>query len=157
MRGPAVWSELNFGAIDNHAASTLEMAAVIISTERKNLAEGWMKTDITLDVVNAVTTAGYAGKKLREIRKRQLGTKAEEAQTVTVAQALAVLKMAIEKAEDTEDSYALFVGCQEIADAWGNTQVAPETLTAWQDKYQTAIEQGVAPHVEVKTGETVAA
>ena len=147
--------------LDEHAAAALEAAAVIISTERKNLAEGWMKTDITLDVVNALTTAGDAGKKLREIRKRQLGTKEEEATTVTVSQALATILAAIETAheKDDETNYSLFCGCQQIADAWGKTQLAPEMLIEWQDKYQSAAEHGVPPHVEVITShaETAAA
>jgi hypothetical protein len=138
--------------LDEHSATTLEAAAGIISTERKNLAEGWMNTDITLDVVNALTTAGDAGKKLREIRKRQLGTKdAETEAVITPAMALAIILTAIAAAQDNDAGYDLYVGCQGIADAWGKTQVAPETLMAWQDKYNTAIEKGVDPRVSVIT------
>jgi hypothetical protein len=137
--------------LDAHLPSTLEAAAVIISTERKNLAEGWMNTDLTLDVMNALTSAGDAGKKLRDIRKRQLGTKETEAVSVTPAQAIAVLLTAIKGCQDNDPGYDLFAGCQKLADAWGDTSMDPETLMAWQDKYAKAQEEGVAPHVEVVT------
>jgi hypothetical protein len=112
--------------------------------------------------VNALTTAGDAGKKLRAIRKRQLGTKdAEPEAVITPAMALAIIMTAIAAAQDNDAGYDLFVGCQEIADTWGKTQVAPEVLNGWSDKYVAAIQHGVATHVEVitapETAETAAA
>ena len=94
--------------IDAASANSLEKAAVIISTERKNAAEAWMTTDITLDVVNALSTPGDATKKLKEIRARQTAKPDDEGDAETPTSALvALLKNRITEATDDDEGYKL--------------------------------------------------
>jgi len=126
--------------LDAASANSLEKAAVIISTERKNAAEAWMTTDITLDVVNALSTPGDATKKLKEIRARQTAKPEDEGDAETPASALLMLlQNRIMQAKDNDDeSYKLFVGCQELAEAWGkNTMIPPTRYAEWLKRRET--------------------
>jgi len=125
--------------LDAASANSLEKAAVIISTERKNAAEAWMTTDITLDVVNALSTPGDATKKLKEIRARQTAKPEDAGDEETPTSALLMLlKHRIEEAKDDDDGYKLFAGCQDLAEAWGKNTLIPATRYAeWLKRRET--------------------
>jgi hypothetical protein len=125
--------------IDAASANSLEKAAVIISTERKNSAEAWMGTDITLDVVNALSTPGDATKKLKEIRGRQTAKPDDEGDTETPSSALVMLlQNRITEANNDDEGYKLFVACQDLAESWGrNKQIPPTRYAEWLKRRET--------------------
>jgi hypothetical protein len=127
--------------LDKHSANTLEKAAPIIEKERKLHGEGWMKSEITLDVVKALTEAGEATAELKKIRARQdAGDKSEAAESgVTPSTTLVMLLLnRITEAKDDDESYKLFVGCQELAEAWGKNLLIPATRYAeWLQRRET--------------------
>jgi hypothetical protein len=126
--------------IDAASVTSLDAAAPIIATERKNAGDAWMVTDFTKEVVSALSSPGDATKKLREIRKRQ-NPKADDeggAETPTAA-LLALLLSRIASATDDENGYLLFNGCQELADKWGTIKAIPATRYAeWLAKREAA-------------------
>jgi hypothetical protein len=109
-------------------------------------------------VINALSTPGDATAKLKEIRKRQNGEKEksgdENAAVLTPEHAIeflvAWIKTAGEKPE--EQSAAIFAGTLQISDAWAESGLSDDTLNRWL----TNINNGVAPHLNVVTPETVA-
>jgi len=117
--------------IDAASVTSLEAAAPIIATERKNAGEAWMVTPFTLEVVDALSTPGEATKKLKAIRKRQ-NPKADDAggEETPTAALLALLLARIASATDDENGYLLFTGCQEMADKWGTLKAIPATRFA---------------------------
>ena len=131
LTGPKPLIPENF--LDAASVNSLEKAAAIIAAERKASTEGWMGTDITLDVVNALSTPGDATKKLAEIRKRQKPAAGDDSGAETPAAVLAMLlKNRIIEATDSDEGYALFAAMQELAEAWRqNTQIPPERYAEW--------------------------
>jgi hypothetical protein len=125
--------------LDAASANSLEKAAVIISTERKNAAEAWMTTDITLDVVNALSTPGDATKKLKEIRARQTAKPEDQGDEETPSAALVMLlKNRITEAQDDDEGFKLFVACQELAESWGlNKQIPAPRYAEWLKRRET--------------------
>ena len=118
--------------LDAASVNSLEKAAAIIAEERKRSAEGWMGTDITLDVINALSTPGDATKKLKEIRARQKPAAADSDDSNTPASVLAsLLHNRILEASDNDDGYKLFVACQELAEAWSKNTIPPERFAEW--------------------------
>ena len=112
--------------IDAASVTSLEKAASIIATERKTSAEAWMGTDITLDVISALSSPGDATKKLKEIRSRQNPKGDDESsEHMPTAALLIILKQRIQDALDDDDGYRLFIGAQELAEAWGQNQAIP--------------------------------
>ena len=117
--------------VDAASVNSLEKAASIIATERKNCADAWMATDITLDVINALSTPGDATKKLAEIRKRQNPKADDEGSAETPTSALVSLLLnRIAEAKDDEDGYKLFCFGQELAERWGQNKQIPATRYA---------------------------
>ena len=117
--------------IDAASVNSLEKAAAIIGTERKNCADAWMGTDITLDTVNALSSPGDATAKLREIRKRQTEKPDDSGDTETPTSALvALLLNRIAEAKDDEDGYKLFCFGQDLAERWGQNKQIPATRYA---------------------------
>jgi hypothetical protein len=109
----------------------LEKAASIIATERKNCADAWMATDITLDVINALSTPGDATKKLAEIRKRQNPKADDEGSAETPTSALVSLLLnRIAEAKDDEEGFKLFCFGQDLAERWGQNKQIPATRYA---------------------------
>jgi len=133
--------------LDAASANSLEKAAVIISTERKNAAEAWMTTDITLDVVNALSTPGDATKKLKEIRARQTAKPDDEGDSETPSSALVtLLKSRITEATDDDEGYKLFVACQDLAETWGkNTLIPPTRYAEWLKRRETEFKPQLTP------------
>jgi len=126
--------------IDAASVTSLEAAAPIIATERKNAGEAWMSTSFTKEVVDALSTPGEATKKLKAIRKRQ-NPKAEDigGQETPTAALLALLLNRIAAAADDDNGYMLFVGCQELAEKWGTLKGIPSTRYAeWLAKREAA-------------------
>jgi len=137
----------------------LEKASAIVNAAREKHGEQWKTCDEILDMVNALTKPGDAGKKLKDIREKQKGiTETDEDEgkpVVAITPALAVeyliaaIKQAPEKSAD--EQYALCCAVWNINNAWAEL---PEKLTRALDaKYQKAAKHGVAPHVEVVTAE----
>ena len=117
--------------VDAASVNSLEKAASIIATERKNCADAWMATDITLDVINALSSPGDATKKLVEIRKRQNPKADDEGSAETPTSALVSLLLnRIAEAKDDEDGYKLFCFGQELAERWGQNKQIPATRYA---------------------------
>ena len=117
--------------IDAASANSLEKAASIIATERKNCADAWMATDVTLDVINALSTPGDATKKLAEIRKRQTAKPDDEGSVETPTSALvALLLNRIAEAKDDEEGFKLFCFGQDLAERWGQNKQIPATRYA---------------------------
>ena len=117
--------------IDAASVNSLEKAASIIATERKNCADAWMATDITLDVINALSSPGDATKKLVEIRKRQNPKADDEGSAETPTSALVMLLLnRIAEAKDDQDGYKLFCFGQELAERWGQNKQIPATRYA---------------------------
>jgi len=119
--------------IDAASVNSLEKAASIIATERKNCPDAWMGTDITLDVINALSTPGDATKKLAAIRKRQSAKPDDDGSEETPTGALVMLlKNRIAEAADDDEGYKLFVLAQELAEAWAqNRQIPPPRYAEW--------------------------
>ena len=112
--------------VDAASVNSLEKAAAIIATERKQTPEAWMGTDITLDTINALSTPGDATKKLKEIRARQTAKPEDEGSAETPIAALVMLfKNRIAEAGDNDEGYQLFVFGQELAEAWAQNQQIP--------------------------------
>ena len=117
--------------IDAASVNSLEKAASIVATERKNCADAWMATDITLDVINALSTPGDATKKLAEIRKRQNPKADDEGSAETPTSALVTLLLnRIAEAKNDEDGYKLFCFGQDLAERWGQNKQIPATRYA---------------------------
>ena len=117
--------------VDAASVNSLEKAASIIATERKNCADAWMATDITLDVINALSTPGDATKKLAEIRKRQNPKADDEGSAETPTSALVSLLLnRIAEAKDDEEGYKLFCCGQDLAERWGQNKLIPATRYA---------------------------
>ena len=117
--------------IDAASVTSLEKAAPIIATERKNAGEAWMATDFTKEVIAALSTPGEATKKLKDIRKRQ-NPKAEDegGQETPTAALVALLLNRIAEATEDENGYKLFIGCQELAEKWGTVKAIAATRYA---------------------------
>ena len=117
--------------IDAASVNSLEKAAAIVGTERKNCADAWMGTDITLDTVNALSSPGDATAKLREIRKRQTEKPDDSGDTETPTSALvALLLNRIAEAKDDEEGFKLFCFGQDLAERWGQNKQIPATRYA---------------------------
>ena len=142
--------------IDAASVTSIDAAAPIIATERKNAGDAWMVTDFTKEVVDALSSPGDATKKLREIRKRQ-NPKADDeggAETPTAA-LLALLLARIASAGDDENGYLLFNGCQEMADKWATVKAIPPTRYGeWAKKWEAAAAaKAEAEKIKVTHGE----
>lgn len=148
--------------IDAASVNSLEKAASIIATERKNCAEAWMATDITLDVINALSTPGDATKKLAEIRKRQNPKADDEGSAETPTGALVMLLAnRIAEAKDDEDGFKLFCYGQDLAEKWGTNKGIPAARYAeWlqrrekESKTQLLKEPGRGSAPEAPTPDT---
>ena len=142
--------------IDAASVNSLEKAASIVATERKNCADAWMATDITLDVINALSTPGDATKKLAEIRKRQNPKADDEGSAETPTSALvALLLNRIAEAKADEDGYKLFCYGQDLAEKWITNKVIPATQYAeWLAKRESdAKAKADAEKIKVTHGE----
>jgi hypothetical protein len=138
----------------------LEAANVIISAARKANGENWLTSDPVLDVVNALTKIGDAGKKLKAIRKRQKGEPADTADegetatapVLTAGRAVEFILAAIKTADKMSQSEAadLFADCHKIMDAWNESQVPRADLFRWTNN----INNGVAVNMVVITEES---
>lgn len=143
---------------DGTPVDWLEKASAIVNAAREKHGEAWKTCDEVLDMVNALTKPGDAGKKLKAIRETQKGIKesdedehAKPVVAITPALAaeylIAAIKQAPEKTAD--EQYALCCAVWNINNAWAEL---PEKLTRALDaKYQQAVQHGVGPHVEVVT------
>jgi len=140
----------------------LEKASAIVNAAREKHGEQWKGSDEILDMINALTKPGDAGKKLKEIREKQKGiaeTDEDENATgkpvvaITPALAAEYLIAAIKQAKEknADEQYELCCAVWNINNAWAEL---PDKLTRALDaKYQKAAKLGVAPHVEVVTAE----
>lgn len=139
---------------DGTPVDWLEKASAIVNAAREKHGEQWKTCDDVLDMVNALTKPGDAGKKLKDIRERQKGiteTDDEEKPVVAITPALAAeyLIAAIRQAQEknADEQYELCCAVWNINNAWAEL---PDKLTRALDaKYQKAAKHGVAPHVEV--------
>ena len=112
--------------VDAHSINTLEKAAPIIAHERKHHAVEWKVTQITLDVIAALTTPGEATKKLAEIRKRQVPKDdAAETEETPTASLVMMLELHIQEADDNDAGYLVFKLCQELAETWQKNKLIP--------------------------------
>ena len=148
---------------DAAAVDWLEKSNAIVKAAQKELGDAWKTCDDVLDVVNALSKPGDALKKLKEIRSRQKGEKETgdgetAAVSLTVGRAVEFLKAAIKDAGKLpeKDGYALFCDTIRLGDTWAESGLTEDTLNGWMEKFEKAVKQGVAPHVEVKTDETPA-
>ena len=139
----------------------LEKASAIVNAAREKHGEQWKTCDEILDMVNALTKPGDAGKKLKAIRETQKGitetdqdeTTAKPVVAITPALAAEYLVAAIKQAQEktADEQYELCCAVWNINNAWAEL---PDMLTRALDaKYQKAVQHGVAPHVEVVTAE----
>ena len=137
----------------------LEKASAIVNAAREKHGEQWKTCDEILDMVNALTKPGDAGKKLKDIREHQKGNTpnadADETSSpkpvvaITPALAAEYLVAAIKQAKErtADEQYELCCAVWNVNNAWAEL---PEKLTRALDvKYQKAAKHGVAPHVEV--------
>lgn len=148
----------------------LEKASAIVNAARKKHGEAWKTCDEILDMVNALTRPGDAGKKLKAIHEQQKGKKTEGENadpaesgaagksTVAMTPELAAqfLIAAIEQACNApeERQMALCKCVWDINTAWSGL---PDALTAKLDmQFQRAAAHGVAPGITVITPETPA-
>jgi hypothetical protein len=133
----------------------LEKANAIVNTARKAHGDKWMGCDDVLDVINALSKPGDAGKKLAEIRKRQKGEKPTdgvvETPALTVKMAAAFLLASIQQcvSKSKDEQYALCCSIWELNTAWAG--LPPELTTEHDTRYQENAAKGVAPHMEVIT------
>jgi hypothetical protein len=152
--GKPMLSEEHF---DSAAVDWLEKANAIIKHAQKHHGEAWKGSDDVLDVVNALSKPGDALKKLKEIRKRQMGTKdtEENGETValTVGRCIEFLKAAIKDASKLpeKDAYTLFCDTIKLGDAWEESGYSEVTLNAWMEKFEKAVKSGVNPNIEIIT------
>jgi hypothetical protein len=150
--GKPMVPEENF---DDAKVAWLEAANVIISAARKANGENWLTSDDVLDVVNALTKIGDAGKKLKAIRKRQKGEPADTAETgetapvLTVGRAVEFLIAAIKNAGKIPQSDAadMFASTNRVVDAWCESGVSEDELNRWSAN----IANGVAVNLEIVT------
>src|SRR5262245_24041433 len=137
----------------------LEKGSAIVNAAREKHGEQWKTCDEVLDMVNALTKPGDAGKKLKDIRERQKGiTETDEDETetkpvvvITPALAAEYLIAAIKQAQEKtpDEQYNLAVPVWNITNAWAEL---PEKMTkALNPKFRKAAKHGVAPHVEAVT------
>jgi len=142
---------------DGTPVDWLEKASAIVNAAREKHGEQWKTCDEILDMVNALTKPGDAGKKLKEVRERQKGiteddedeSTAKPVVAITPALAAEYLIAAIKQAKEknADEQYELCCSVWNINNAWAEL---PEKLTKALDaKYQKAAAQGVAPHVSV--------
>jgi hypothetical protein len=139
---------------DAAAVDWLEKANAIVKDAMKKHGDNWKTCDEVLDVINALSKPGDAGKKLKEIRKRQKGGKADsesetaQAPILTVGMAVEFLISTIKGAGKwpEEQGAALFADTVRITDAWAESGLSDDTLNQWANN----IGKGVAPHL--KTG-----
>jgi hypothetical protein len=152
--GKPLLSEEHFDAA---AVDWLEKSNAIIKKAQKTHGDAWKTCDEVLDVVNALSKPGDALKKLKEIRKRLDGDKAEsetnETVPLTVAMAIEFLKSAIKAAGKLPeaDGYELYAATFSLSDAWGESGLPDDTLNEWAEKYERSTGLGVPPTVEVIT------
>ena len=142
--------------IDAASVTSLEKAAPIIATERKNAGEAWMATDFTKEVIAALSTPGEATKKLKDIRKRQ-NPKAEDegGQETPTAALVALLLNRIAEATDDENGYKLFIGCQELAEKWGTVKAIAATRYAeWLAKREQEAKDAKPQLIKAPTPDT---
>lgn len=125
---------------DSAKVQWLETAGAIITKARKDNGENWMTSDDVLDVVNALSKPGDAGKKLKAIRKRQKGEPAdtetetgETAPVLTVGRAVEYLIAVIKNAGKMPASEAadLFASTVRVNDTWAESGVSDDTLNKW--------------------------
>ena len=144
----------------NAKVDWLEKANAIIAAERKAHPDNWMGSDNVLDVINALSKPGDAGKTLKEIRKRQKGEPAESAETetgetaavvLTTGRAIEFLIAAIKNAGKMPASEAgdLFEGCSRVSNAWAESGVSDDQ----QEKWLHNIHKGVDVNLVVLTEE----
>src|ERR1039457_1908758 len=139
----------------NAKVDWLEKANAIIAAERKAHPDNWMTSDNVLDVINALSKPGDAGKTLKEIRKRQKGEPAESAETgetapvLTVGRAVEFLIAAIKNAGKIPQSDAadMFASTNRVVDAWCESGVSEDELNRWSAN----IANGVAVNLEIVT------
>lgn len=142
----------------------LEKASAIINAAREKHGDAWKGCDEVLDMINALSKPGDAGKKLKEIRERQKkdgkpatagegeGTPEAGAEKtrvpMTVALAAQFIIAAIKGAAELSDEKGaeLFALTMEISSAWEQSYVAEEKLNRWSDN----IAKGVAAGIEIK-------
>lgn len=135
----------------------LEKANAIIAAERKSHPDNWMTSDNVLDVINALSKPGDAGKTLKEIRKRQKGGSAESADNetgdatpvLTVGRAVEFLIAKIKNAAKMPNSEAadLFADTVRVNDTWAESGVPEDTLNQWAAN----VANGVAAHIQVNS------
>jgi hypothetical protein len=155
--GKPLLSEEHFDAA---AVDWLEKANAIVKHAMKQHGEAWKGSDDVLDVINALSKPGDALKKLKEIRKRQMGAKDTEENgepvALTVGRAIEFLKAAIKDASKLpeKDAYALFCDTIKLGDAWEESGYSEVTLNAWMEKFEKAVKAGVSPNIEIITQPT---
>jgi hypothetical protein len=153
VNGKSMLSEDFF---DSAKVDWLEKANAIIAAERKAHPDNWKTSDNVLDVINALSKPGDAGKTLKEVRKRQkgeptnpneIGETAEAAQPLTVGRAVEYLIAAIKNAGKMPASEAadLFEATVRVNDAWAESGVADDDLNRWSKN----IANGVAVNLEI--------
>jgi hypothetical protein len=152
--GKPMLSEEHF---DSAAVDWLEKANAIVKHAMKQNGEAWKGSDDVLDVLNALSKPGDALKKLKEIRKRQMGAKdtdeTGEAVALTVGRCIEFLKAAIKDASKLpeKDAYTLFCDTIKLGDAWEESGYSEVTLNAWMEKFEKAVKSGVNPNIEIIT------
>jgi hypothetical protein len=156
--GKPMVPEENF---DDAKVAWLEGANAIIKQARKDNGANWLTSDVVLDVVNALTHIGDAGKKIKAIRKRQKGEPAESADTeagetapvLTVGRAVEFILAAIKTAGKMPQSEAadLYEGCYNMQGAWDKSDVSKDDLNRWTDN----LAEGRAVNLLVLKPETV--
>jgi hypothetical protein len=151
----------------------LEKASAIVNAAREKHGEAWKGCDEILDMINALTKPGDAGKKLKEIRERQKtgakktgegegdetatgetsGTKSSV--VVTPQLAAEYLIAAIKNASKlpSDSAATLFELCAKVTDAWEESGVAKGELTRWAKN----LASGVAVNMEVRTSKNTPA
>ena len=144
----------------NAKVDWLEKANAIIAAERKAHPDNWMTSDNVLDVINALSKPGDAGKTLKEIRKRQKGEGADTAETgetapvLTVGRAIEFLIAAIKNAGKMPVTEAadLFEATVRVNDTWAESGVADADLNRWSAN----IARGVGVNLEIVTQKPIA-
>ena len=141
---------------DSAKVAWLEGSNAIIAKARKDNGENWMTSDDVLDVVNALSKPGDAGKKIKAIRKRQKGEPAdsetetgETAPVLTIGRVVEYLIAVIKNAGKMPASEAadLFAGTVRVNDTWAESGVSDDTLNKWSRN----LANGVAVDLEIKT------
>ena len=169
VNGKPMLAEENY---DNAKAEWLRDTSAIINHCKAIAAEmakdgktvDWRGMDDVLDALNCLSKAGDAGKKLKEIRKRQKGESAQddaktEAQPLTIGRAVEFLKAAFGNAPqvDADQQKALCIAVYELNDAWATCGLPEETLNRLDAEISAARAAGIAPTIVITHGEKVAA